>query len=70
MIAPRSATTRTRKQKAAPSNDPGPGHYDVLSSLSKSLLNGPKGAKIAGRLKERAKDSTPGPGSYAYDSLT
>ena len=70
VIAPRSATSRTKRQKAAPAIEPGPGHYDVLNSLNKSLYNGFKGAKIAGRPKERAKDHTPGPGSYAYHSLT
>lgn len=32
------------------------------------MYNGFKGAKMAGKPKERARDSTPGPGSYAYQT--
>ena len=32
------------------------------------MYNGFRGAKIAGRPKERVKETTPGPGSYAYQT--
>lgn len=32
------------------------------------MYNGFRGAKIAGRPKERVKETTPGPGSYAFQT--
>lgn len=68
IIAPKSAKNNNRKNYREVVLEPGPGHYDISSSASKGLYNGFKGAKIAGRPKERAQDSTPGPGSYAYQT--
>ena len=68
VIAPKSAKGRTRKGSGVPGLEPGPGHYDVSGTGSKTLYNGFRGAKMAGRPKERAKESTPGPGSYAYQT--
>jgi hypothetical protein len=67
VIAPKSAKNNSRKNQRAVL-EPGPGHYDVQNSASKALYNGFKGAKIAGRPKERHQESTPGPGSYAYQT--